>query len=153
MEFALNNAVHSSTGFTPFYVNGLRYPRTPLMLPSASNLGGGEANAEGPRGLQDQRTSVKRNPLSFIETGSAVRQRVRDAMAAAQDRQRENSDRHGRANTQVFQVGDQVLLNAKNLPIAAVSAVGSTKLRPRFIGPFTLLESKTMRTLWICHPL
>ncbi|GMF40025.1 unnamed protein product [Phytophthora fragariaefolia] len=60
-------------------------------------------------------------------------------MAAAQDRQKENSDRHGRANTQVFQVGDQVLLNAKNLPIAAVFAVGSTKLRPRFIGPFTVI--------------
>ncbi|GMF41711.1 unnamed protein product [Phytophthora fragariaefolia] len=60
-------------------------------------------------------------------------------MAAAQDRQKENSDRHGRANTQVFQVGDQVLLNTKNLPIAAVSAVGSTKLRPRSIGPFTVI--------------
>ncbi|GMF38738.1 unnamed protein product [Phytophthora fragariaefolia] len=60
-------------------------------------------------------------------------------MAAAQDRRKENSDRHGRANTQVFQVGDQVLLNAKNLSIAAVSAVGSTKPRPRFIGPFTVI--------------
>ncbi|GMF56544.1 unnamed protein product [Phytophthora fragariaefolia] len=100
--FALNNAVHSSTGFTPFYVNGLRHPRTPLTLPSASNLGGREANAEDPRGLQGLRTSVKRNLLLFIETGEAVRQRVRDAMAAAQDRQKENSYRHGRANTQVF---------------------------------------------------
>ncbi|GMF33557.1 unnamed protein product [Phytophthora fragariaefolia] len=139
VELALNNAVHSSTGFTPFYMNGLRHPRTPLTLPPASNLGGGEANADDPRGLKGLRTSVKRNLLSFIETGEAVRQRVRDAMAAAQDRQKEKSDRHGRANTQVFQVGDQVLLNAKTLPIAAVSAVGSTKLRPRFIGPFTVI--------------
>ncbi|GMF54740.1 unnamed protein product [Phytophthora fragariaefolia] len=60
-------------------------------------------------------------------------------MAAAQDIQKENSDRHGRANTQVFQVGDQVLLNAMNMSIAAVSTVGSTKLRPRFIGPFTVI--------------
>ncbi|GMF61198.1 unnamed protein product [Phytophthora fragariaefolia] len=60
-------------------------------------------------------------------------------MAAAQDRQKENSDRHGRASTQVFQVGDQGLLNTKNLPIAAVSAFGSTKLRRRFIGPFTVI--------------
>ncbi|GMF24202.1 unnamed protein product [Phytophthora fragariaefolia] len=139
VEFVLNNAVHSSTGFTPFYVNGLRHPRTPQTLPPASNLGGREANAEDSRGLKGLRTSVKRNLLSIIETGEAVRQRVRDAMAAAQDRQKENSDRHGRANTQVFQVGNQVLLNAKNLPIAAVSAVGSTKLRPRFIGAFTVI--------------
>ncbi|GMF16478.1 unnamed protein product [Phytophthora fragariaefolia] len=68
----LNNAVHSSTGFTPFYVNGLRHPRTPLTLPPASNLDGGEANAEDPRGLKGLRTSVKRNLLSFIETGEAV---------------------------------------------------------------------------------
>ncbi|KAE9264174.1 hypothetical protein PR003_g32889, partial [Phytophthora rubi] len=139
VEFALNNAVHSSTGFTPFYVNGLRHPRTPLTLPPASNLGGGEANVEDPRGLKGLRTSVKRNLLSFIETSEAVRQRVRDAMAAAQDTQKEHSDRQGRKNTLVFKLGDQVLLNAKNLPTQAVSAVGSTKLRPRFVGPFTVI--------------
>ncbi|KAE9027812.1 hypothetical protein PR002_g10561 [Phytophthora rubi] len=139
VEFAPNNTVHSSTGFTPFYVNGLRHPRTPLTSPPASNLGGGEANAEGPRGLKGLRTSVKRNLLSFIETGEAVRQRVRDAMAAAQATQKEQSDRQGRKNTQVFKLGDQVLLNAKNLPTQAVSAVGSTKLRPRFVGPFTVI--------------
>uniref|UniRef100_H3GPY2 Integrase catalytic domain-containing protein n=1 Tax=Phytophthora ramorum TaxID=164328 RepID=H3GPY2_PHYRM len=33
VEFALNNAVHASTGFTPFYVNGLTHPRVPLTLP------------------------------------------------------------------------------------------------------------------------
>ncbi|KAE9314987.1 hypothetical protein PR003_g19102 [Phytophthora rubi] len=139
VEFALNNAVHSSTGFTPFYVNGLRHPRTPLTLPPASNLGRGEAIAEDPRGLKGLRTPVKRNLLSFIETGEAVRQRVRDAVAAAQATQKEQSDRQGRKNTQVFKVGDQVLLNAKNLPTQAVSAVGSTKLRPRFVGPFTVI--------------
>ncbi|KAE9335467.1 hypothetical protein PR003_g12997 [Phytophthora rubi] len=101
VEFALNNAVHSSTGFIPFYVNGLWHLHTPLTLPPASNLGGGEANAEGPRDLKGLRTSVKRNLLSFIETGEADRQRIRDAMAAAQDIQKEPSDRQGRKNTGV----------------------------------------------------
>ncbi|GMF30996.1 unnamed protein product [Phytophthora fragariaefolia] len=27
VEFALNNALHASTGYTPFYVNGLSHPR------------------------------------------------------------------------------------------------------------------------------
>ncbi|KAE8996085.1 hypothetical protein PR002_g19431 [Phytophthora rubi] len=99
VDFALNNAAHSSTGFTPFYVNGLRHPRTPLTLPPASDLGRGEANAEDPRGLKGLRTSVKRNLLSLIETGEAVRQRVQDAIAAAQDTQKEQSDRQGRKNT------------------------------------------------------
>ncbi|GMF43507.1 unnamed protein product [Phytophthora fragariaefolia] len=102
VEFALNNAVHSSTGFTPFYVNALWQPRTPLTLPPSSNLGVGEANAEDPRGLQGLRTSVKRNLLSFIETGMTVRQRVRDAMAAAQDTQKEQSDRQGRVHGHAY---------------------------------------------------
>ncbi|KAE8997313.1 hypothetical protein PR003_g14932 [Phytophthora rubi] len=151
VEFALNNAVHSSTGFTPFYVNGLRHPRTPLTLPPASNLGEGEANAEDPRGLKGLRTSVKRNLLSFIETGEAVRQRVRDAMADAQDTQKEQSDRQGRKNTHVFKLGDQVLLNAKNLPTQAVSAVGSTKRRPRFVGSSRSQGSTATPTRWTCH--
>ncbi|KAG3153259.1 hypothetical protein PC128_g22611 [Phytophthora cactorum] len=33
VEFALNNAVHALTGFTPFYVNGLANPRVPLKPP------------------------------------------------------------------------------------------------------------------------
>ena len=42
IEIALNNAVHVSTGFTPFYVNGLTHPRVPLTLPPrGSGLGGG----------------------------------------------------------------------------------------------------------------
>ncbi|POM70253.1 Reverse transcriptase [Phytophthora palmivora] len=32
VEFALNNAVHASTGFTPFYLNGLRHSQVPLTL-------------------------------------------------------------------------------------------------------------------------
>ncbi|KAE9313411.1 hypothetical protein PF008_g19737 [Phytophthora fragariae] len=60
-------------------------------------------------------------------------------MAAGQDTQKEQSDRQGRKNPQVFKLGDQVLLIAKNLPTQAVSAAGSTKLRPRFVGPFTVI--------------
>ncbi|GMF16748.1 unnamed protein product [Phytophthora fragariaefolia] len=47
VEFALNNAVHAFTGYTPFYVNGLSHPRVPLT-PSrpGSGLSGGEEFAE-----------------------------------------------------------------------------------------------------------
>ena len=41
-----------------------------------------------------------------------------------------------------YKVGDQVLLNAKNLRTTVVSAVFKTKLRPRFIGPFTVAAKK-----------
>ncbi|KAG3079061.1 hypothetical protein PI125_g20808 [Phytophthora idaei] len=49
-EFALNNAVHSSTGLTPFFVNNARHPRVPAQLAvgrptesPGSALGGREA--------------------------------------------------------------------------------------------------------------
>ena len=36
VEFAMDNAVHALTGYTPFFVNGLIPPRVPLMLPLCS---------------------------------------------------------------------------------------------------------------------
>ena len=48
--FALNNAVHASTGFTPFYVNGLAHTRVSLTLPlRGSKPGGGRV----PKRLDD----------------------------------------------------------------------------------------------------
>ena len=52
MEFAINNSVHASTGETPFYVNGLRHPRSPVSFVHSPSLSGGglltslEANAQ-----------------------------------------------------------------------------------------------------------
>ncbi|KAE8985058.1 hypothetical protein PR001_g23005 [Phytophthora rubi] len=116
VEFALNNAVHSSTGFTPFYVNGLWHPCTPLTLPPASNLGGGEANDEDPMGLKGLRMSVKRNLLSFIETDEASDSACVTPWPPL-----------------------KILRRNKVIAKGAVSTVGSTKLRPRFVGPFTVI--------------
>ena len=33
VEFELNDGVHASTGYTPFYVNGITHPSVPLTLP------------------------------------------------------------------------------------------------------------------------
>ena len=39
----MNNAVHASTGFSPFFVNNARHPRSPVLLglPDIYTLGGG----------------------------------------------------------------------------------------------------------------
>ena len=63
-------------------------------------------------------------------------------MADSQDKQKEQADAKSRSCNISYKVGDQVLLNAKNLPTNLVSAVFKTKLRPRFIGPFTIVAKK-----------
>ena len=131
VEFALNNAVHASTGYNPFYVNGLTHPRVPLTLPlRGSGLGGG--------GIADRvadvsPSTVNKQVREFLATRLNVLRYVRDTMAERQDKQKQNADQKGRKCIVSYAVGDQVLLNAKNLPTKVVSAVYKTKLRPRFM--------------------
>ncbi|KAG2759213.1 hypothetical protein Pcac1_g28735 [Phytophthora cactorum] len=143
VEFALNNAVHASTGFTPFYLNGMRHPQVPLTLrggTESSILSGGEDRKALSSQVSDLRpVSLRKKVKSFIDTRLNVINRVRDAMAIAQDRQKEYSGKHGRGNVNVFKVGDLVLLDTRNLPLDTVISVGSNKLKHRFIGPFAVL--------------
>ncbi|GMF48984.1 unnamed protein product [Phytophthora fragariaefolia] len=156
VEFALNNAVHASTGYTPFYVNGLSHSRVPLT--PGSGLSGGEEFAGR---LADISPLAVRKQVDafFLSARLSALSRVGDAMAESQDKQKEHAGAKGRSNGNFYEVGDLVLLNAKNLPTHAVSVVIKTKLCPRFIGPFkvvakkslsyTLILSKKMRT----HPV
>ncbi|KAG4228604.1 hypothetical protein PC116_g23048 [Phytophthora cactorum] len=140
----------------------MRHPRVPLTLrggTEASIISGGEARKALSYQVSDLRpVSLRKQVESFIDTRLNVINRVRDAMAITQDRQKEYSDKHGRGNVNVFKVGDLVLLDTRNLPLATVSSVGSNKLKHRFIGPFAVLArhdasytidlSKSMKT----HP-
>ncbi|KAG2793625.1 hypothetical protein PC118_g14311 [Phytophthora cactorum] len=143
VEFALNNAVHASTGFTSFYLNGVRHPRVPLTLrggTESSILSGREARKALSSQVSDLRpVSSRKQVVSFIDTRLNVINRVRNAMAIAQDRQEEYSDKHRRGNVNVSKVGDLVLLDTRNLPLDTVSSVGSNKLKHRFTGPFAVL--------------
>ena len=67
---------------------------------------------------------------------------TRDAMAESLDKQKEQADAKCRGCIDSYEVSDQVLLNAKTLPTKLVSAVFKTKLRPRFIGPYTVVAKK-----------
>ncbi|GMF61372.1 unnamed protein product [Phytophthora fragariaefolia] len=147
VEFALNNAVDASTGYTPFYVNGLSHPRIPRTPPRpGSGLSGGEEFAE--RLADISPLAVRKQVDTFLSTRLSVLSHVRDAMAESQDEQKEHADAKGRSNVNCYEVGDLVLLNAMNLPTHAVSAVFKTKLRPRFIGPFKVVAEKGLaRTL------
>ena len=47
-----------------------------------------------------------------------------------------------RANVLLFNVGNLVLLSTVNLPKHVVTNVGSSKLLPKYIGPFRVLHRK-----------
>ena len=70
VEFALDNAVHASTGYTPFYVNGLTHPRVPLMIPLRGlGLGGGEL-ADRLAGISP--VTVRKQVSEFLATRFSV---------------------------------------------------------------------------------
>uniref|UniRef100_K3XCB4 Reverse transcriptase RNase H-like domain-containing protein n=1 Tax=Globisporangium ultimum (strain ATCC 200006 / CBS 805.95 / DAOM BR144) TaxID=431595 RepID=K3XCB4_GLOUD len=71
----------------------------------------------------------------FVNERTALLRRVRDQLAAAQDKQKHYADKSGRKNKQTFCVGDKVLLSIKNLSNDAVTTPPSgSKLLPQFIG-------------------
>ncbi|KAF1328975.1 reverse transcriptase, partial [Globisporangium splendens] len=117
-EFALNNSTHVSTGHTPFYVNYGLHPRVPASLVGeVTTLSGGGTMAKEPQSDLNAVTELKANfdsmkPLDdmtsreeqqvddFIVRRQAVVRFVRDAIAKAQDLQKEQADKSGRKNKQ-----------------------------------------------------
>lgn len=161
-EFALNNAVHSSHGYTPFYVNYLRHPRVPVLLGGdvlALSVGGSHqhefdeslSNDKGESHEIDESLSNDRRESSlnaktkasldaFLNERRLVIQTVQDCLARAVDTQKEQADKHGRKQCAKYNKGDLVLLSTKNLKSTMVSNYDSNKLLPRFIGPFRITE-------------
>ncbi|KAG4224504.1 hypothetical protein PC116_g27040 [Phytophthora cactorum] len=78
--------------------------------------------------------------MDFVQRRQAVIRFVQDAIAASVSRQKLNADNVGRGNTNEFKKSSLVLLAIQNLPRHTVSDFGESKLAPRFIGPFTVLE-------------
>ncbi|CAI5712974.1 unnamed protein product [Peronospora farinosa] len=106
VEFALNNSVHASTGYTPFYVNGLTHPHVPLtILPSGSGISGVEVVE---RLANFSLITVKKQVNAFLATQLNVLRHVRDAMAYSQDQHKEYADAKGRSCIYCYEIGDQV---------------------------------------------
>jgi hypothetical protein len=116
IEFAINDAWQESIQTTPFMLNYGQHPRRP--------------------GVPRPDMVVK----NMAAEDFAIRQRKAEdtakvCMEAAQQRQKSYADQH-RKEVQ-FSVGEQVLLNTKNIKL---KNPGKRKLLPKFIGPFPILE-------------
>ena len=118
VEYAYNNSVHSSSGYTPFYLCYGRHPLSPVQLLSQVE----SKNAAADAFLRQLEEDVTH----------AVEQ-----LRRAQEQQKKYADK--RRRDVEFQVGDEVLLSTKTLPVV-VAAGGSSKLGPLYCGPFVVLE-------------
>ena len=118
IEYAYNNSVHSSSGYSPFYLCYGRHPLSPVQLLSQVESKNVAADAFL-RQLEEDVTHALEN------------------LKRAQDRQKRYADR--RRRDMELQVGDEVLLSTRNLPIQG-AAGGSSKLGPLYCGPFKILE-------------
>jgi hypothetical protein len=114
-EFAINSAVNCSTSMTPFFLNYGENPPIPLVhsltTPDKSNA--------------DELAKKVQKQLNLAKS----------ALQRAQAAQKQQADKKRRDVK--FKVGDQVLLSTHNIKLKSRF---NTKLLPRFMGPFMILE-------------
>lgn len=119
LEFAYNNSVNASTGFSPFFLNKGFHPRIPAALagPTAS-------------------TTVP-SLDQFLQNQADNLTLAKATLEEAQDRQAQHADNHRRDHT--FTVGDQVLLSTDHTTNTVNRNRPSRKLQSQFTGPYTIL--------------
>lgn len=121
-EFAYNNSVNASTGFTPFFLNYGQHPHTPLSLSVPP--------------LQPVSKPVSRFLAEIRENLS----KARSAILKAQEVQAKYANEKRRDVS--FKPGDQVLVSSKRLKIR-LAENAKEKFLPRYFGPYKVLKVVT----------
>jgi hypothetical protein len=114
VEFAINEAVNPSTGYSPFYLAFGVQPAVPLDLATGITVPAAATTAEE---MQE------------------VLSHARIKLQEAQVRQARSTDAHRRDVT--FTVGDKVRLSTINITLPSTM---SKKLAPKFVGPFSVIK-------------
>ncbi|KAL1915429.1 uncharacterized protein VTP21DRAFT_6887 [Calcarisporiella thermophila] len=121
IEFAYNNAIHTTTGFSPFFLDLGRDPIIPANLQQTS---------QSPTNVQ----AVE----EFISALSANICAAQDSIQLAQSRQEKNYNKRRRRQT--FDAGSLVMLSTANISIPNSRNRPSRKLLPKYIGPYKITE-------------
>jgi hypothetical protein len=124
VEFAINDSFHESVGNTPFVLNYGKRPRLPVDLVLRGEV---SPNAQSTATCDRADDIAKR-----IQT---VVSDAKKCLETAQQRQKAYADRFRRDFE--FAVGSQVLLSTKHIN---VKMKGTSKLLPRWVGPFKVAE-------------
>jgi hypothetical protein len=119
IEFAYNNSVNPSTGYSPNFLLFGEHPRTHATLTMEQ--------------LQD--SSANDAATAFIAGNQAAIAKAKQHLLIAQERQTRYANKKRRDFQ--YQVGDQVLLSTANLSLQT-SAV--RKLSAKWIGPFKIIQ-------------
>jgi hypothetical protein len=116
VEFAMNNSYHEATQTTPFRLVMGRDPLTPVTLnrPTRNVLHAQEWADRMVQGLKDAKTCLEAARQRYIAYADPKRRHVE------------------------YKVGDSVLLSTKHIKLK--SPGGSSKLLPRWIGPFPVVD-------------
>ena len=140
-EFTYNNARQASTGMSPFFLVTGQNPTVPVAL---FQPGIEETNVQSTK--------------EFVGNMADLIKRATENLVKAQKKQVKFADEHRREVT--FEVGDQVLLDARNLSSDIESRRPSKKLQSRYEGPFKILEKTSsvdykleLPAHWRMHPV
>ena len=116
-EFAANNAISVSTGFTPFFLNAGSHPTMPSSL-----LAGGKPKTTN----EAVQVTLERMKTALAEAQTNL-ERAQKRMATAVNRTRRSEE---------FAVGDEVVLSTKH--IKSYCPHLPAKIKARWVGPFTI---------------
>jgi len=118
LEFAYNNSVNPTTGFTPFELDIGYHPATPhtISAPDPRNVAASE--------------EFKDNLNTMLVVAQDSIQHAQELQAKYHDKKRQ--DYH-------FKIGDPVILSTQYIYPPSHRTKGSRKLRAAYIGPFKII--------------
>lgn len=117
MEFAYNDKTQASTGFSPFYLNTGRHPRTPASL----------LNLRGVKTVAPKATTFITRLSKDLNLARQNLERARETMAKWANQKRRHHE---------FKESDEVMLATENLNVQDPGP--ARKLRHKWVGPFVV---------------